>query len=86
MKNNHQNDAMCFRKIYNKMSSFDWKKNIEDSLADGLIIAIGATGTFFGIKAANVKQPKESLDAMDMLKLAGRICGRVLAKNYSVYK
>ena len=41
-KNNHQNDVISFRKIYNKMSSFDWKKNIEDSHKDGVIITIGA--------------------------------------------
>ena len=46
------------------MSSFDWKKNIEDSLKDGLIITIGATGIFFPLKAANVKSPKASLDTM----------------------
>ena len=51
------------------MSSFDWKKNIEDSLKNGLIITIGAAGIFFGLKAANVKPPKASLDAMDILKL-----------------
>ena len=68
------------------MSSFDWKKNIEDSLKDGLIITIGATGIFFGLKAANVKPPKTSPDAMDILKLAGGICGGVLLKDYAVYK
>ena len=86
MKNNHQNDIICFRKIYNKISSFDWKKNIEDSLRDGLIIATGATGIFFRLKAANVKPTKASLDAMDIMKLAGGICGGVLAKDYAVYK
>ena len=86
MKNNQQNDVICFRKIYNKMNSFDWKKNIEDSLRDGLIIAIEATGIFFGLKAANVKPPKASLDAMDIMKLAGGICGGVLVKDYAVYK
>ena len=40
------------------MASFDWKKNIEDSLKDGLIIGIGAAGIFYGLKAANVKPPK----------------------------
>ena len=29
------------------MSSFDWKKNIEDLLKDRVIITIGATGIFF---------------------------------------
>ena len=39
------------------MSSFDWKKNIEDSLRDGLIITIGATRIFLGLKALGVKSP-----------------------------
>ena len=68
------------------MSSFDWKQNIEDSLKDGLIITIGAAGIFYGLKAANVKPPKASLDAMDILKLTGGICGGVLVKDYAVYK
>ena len=68
------------------MASFDWKKNIEDSIKDGLIITIGAAGIFFGLKAANVKPPKASLDAMDILKLTGGICGGVLVKDYAVYK
>ena len=68
------------------MASFDWRKNIEDSLKDGLIITIGAAGIFFGLKVANVKPPKASLDAMDILKLSGGICGGVLVKDYAVYK
>ena len=67
------------------MASFDWKKNIEDSVKDGLIITIRAAGIFYGLKAANVKPPKASLDAMDIVKLAGRICGGVLVKDYAVY-
>ena len=62
------------------------EKNIEDSIKDGLIIIIGAAGIFFGLKAANVKPPKASLDAMDILKLTGGICGGVLMKDYAVYK
>ena len=62
------------------------EKNIEDSLKDGLIIIIRAAGIFFGLKAANVKPVKASLDAMDILKLAGGICGGVLVKYYAVYK
>ena len=68
------------------MSSFDWRKNIQDSLQDGLIITIGAVGIFYWLTAANVKLPKASLDVMDMLKLAGGICGGVLVKDYAVYK
>ena len=68
------------------MSSFDWRKNIEDSLKDGLIITISAAGIFYDLKAANVKPPNASLDAMDLLKLTDGICGGVLVKDYVVYK
>ena len=68
------------------MASFDYKKNIEDCLKDGLIITIGAAGIFYGLKAANVKPPKACLGAMDILKLAGGICGGVPVKDYAVYK
>ena len=68
------------------MSSFSWRNNIEDSLKDGLIITIGAAGIIFGLKAANAKPPKASLDSMDLLKLTGGICGGVLVKDYAVYK
>ena len=68
------------------MNSFDWKKRIEDFLKDGLIITIGSAGIFFGLKAANIKLPKASLDAMDKLKFTGGICGGVLVKDYAIYK
>ena len=88
MKNriSHQNDVIYFRKIYNKMSSFDWKKNIEDSIKDGIIITATTTRILFALKAANIKPPKASLDAMNIMKLAGGICGGVLIKDYAVYK
>ena len=62
------------------------KKNIEDTLIDGLIITIEAAGIFYGLKAENVKPPKASLDAMGILNLIGGICGGVLLKDYAVYK
>ena len=68
------------------MASFDWKKNIEDSIKDGLIITIGAAGIFLGLKAANVKPPMASLDVMDLLKRTGGICGGMLVNDYAVYK
>ena len=68
------------------MSSFDWKKNIEDSIKDGLIITITTTGIFYTLKVANVKPPKASLDAIDIMKLAGGIVVGVLFKDYAVYK
>ena len=64
------------------MSSFDWKKNVEDSVKDGLIITAAATEIFFTLKTAGVKPPKASLDAMDIMKLTGGICGGVLVKDY----
>ena len=63
------------------MSSFNWRKNIEDSIKDGLTITATTTGIFFALKAANVKPPKASLDVMDILKLVGGICGGVLVKD-----
>ena len=68
------------------MTSFDWKKNIEDSIKDRLIITITTTGIFYASKAANIKPPKASLDAMNIMKLAGGIVGGVLVKDYAVYK
>ena len=68
------------------MNSFDWNKNIEDSLKDGLIITIGATGIFFVLKVAGVKPPKASLDAIDTIKLTGEICGWVLVKDYAIHR
>ena len=52
------------------MMSFDWKKYIENSIKDGIIITAITTGIFFTLKASNVKPPKASLDAMDIMKLA----------------
>ena len=60
------------------MSSFGWKKNIEDSIKDGLITTATTTEIFYILKAANVKPPKASLDAMDIMKLAGGIVRGVL--------
>ena len=59
---------------------------MEDSIKDGLIITAKTTGIFFALKAANVRPPKVTLDAMDIIKLAGGICGGVLVKDYAIYK
>ena len=68
------------------MSIFNWRKNIESSLKDLLIITIGATGIFFELREANVKPPKASLDPMDILKLTAGICGGVPVKDYASTK
>ena len=62
------------------------KKDIEDSIKGGLIISIGTIRIFFTLKTVNVKLPKASLDAMNIMKLAGGVCGGVLIKNYAVYR
>ena len=53
------------------MASFGWKKSIEHSIKDGVIITITTTGIFYTLKAANVEPPKVFLDAMDVMKLVG---------------
>ena len=68
------------------MASFDWEKNVEDSMKDGLIVTVTTTGIFYILKAANVKLPKTSLDAMDIMKLTGGIVGGLLVKDYAVCK
>ena len=68
------------------MASFDLKKSIKDSIKDGLIIKITATGIFYLLKTANEKPPKGSIDTMDIMKFAGEIVGDVLLKDYAVYK
>ena len=62
------------------------KKNVEDSIKDGLIITATTTGIFYVLKVANVKPPKESLDAMNIMKIASGIVGGVLIKDYAVYR
>ena len=87
----NQKDVICFRSddeknLIQQLSSFDWKKNVEDSIKNGLIITAAATGIYFVLQAAGVKPPKASLDAMDIMKLTGGICGGALVKDYAVYK
>ena len=69
------------------MSSFEWKKKVEDSIKDGLIIAVTTIGIFYVLKVESLKPPKESpLDAMDIMKHAGGIVGGVHFKDYAICK
>ena len=68
------------------MNSFDPKKNIKDSIKDGLIIAGTTTGIYFEVKSENRRPQKVSLDTMDIMKLARGLCGGVLVKVYAVYE
>ena len=56
------------------MSSFDWKKNVEDSIKDGLIITATTTVIFYALKVANLKPLNASMDTINVMKLAGGIC------------
>ena len=67
------------------MSIFNWEKNIEDSIKDGVITIVTITEIFFALKAAGMKPPKAFLDAMDVMKLVGGICAGMLVKDYAVY-
>ena len=62
------------------------EKKIEDSIKDGLIITATKTRIFYVLKAVDMRLPKASLDAMDIMRLAGGIVGGVLVKDYAVYK
>ena len=77
---------MIKKTLYNKCVVLIGKKNIEDSIKDGLIITATTTGIFYVLRVANVKRLKASLDAMDIMELAGGIVGSVLVKGYAVYK
>ena len=63
------------------MSSFDWKKNIEDSIKDAVIITVTTTRISFVLKAANMKPPKASLGAVNIIKRACGMCGGVLVND-----
>lgn len=60
------------------------KKNREDSITDGLIITATTVGIFFALNQGNLKPGKAFVDAIDILKLAGGVCGGVLLKDYAV--
>lgn len=67
------------------MKSFDLeKKNREDSITDGLIITATTVGIIFALSQGNVNPGKAFLDAIDILKRAGGVCGGVLLKDYAV--
>ena len=51
-----------------------------------MIITATATGIFYALRAGNAKPPKASLDATDIMKIAGGIVGGVLVKDYAIYK
>ena len=44
------------------------------------------TGIPFVLKTASIKPSKASLDFMDIMNLARKICERVLVKDYALHK
>ena len=66
------------------MSSYDWKKDIKDSVKDRIFITTTTSRIVFALKAASSKPPKASLDAIDIMKPGGGICGGKLVKDYAV--
>ena len=62
------------------------EKKIENSIKNGSIITVTETRIFYVLKAAGMRPPKASLDAMGIMRLAGGIVGGVLVKDYAVYK
>lgn len=55
-------------------------------MQDELIVTAAPTRIVFALNASILKPRKASLDAMDIIKLAGGIFGWVLVKDYGVYK
>ena len=77
---------MVKKKSFTLMNNFDWRKIFEDNINDGFIITAATTGISFALNARNLKPEKESLDTMDIIKLAGGICGEELVKDHIVQK
>ena len=66
---------------------FDVKKNLEDSIKEGMIITGTAVGIFGLIRMAKIASPpKVALDLSDIIKLGGGIISGALLKDYIYYK
>ena len=69
------------------MATFDVKKNLEESIKEGLVITGAAIGIFWLLKMSKITSPpKTALDASDIIKLSGGIITGALLKDYAVYK
>ena len=66
---------------------FDVKKNLEDSIKEGVIITGAAVGIFGLLKMAKIASPpKAAMDFSDIIKLDGGIISGPLLKDYIYYK
>ena len=69
------------------MATFSVKKNLEESIKEGLVITGAAIGIFWLLKMSKITSPpKAALDASDIIKLSGNIITGALLKDYAVYK
>ena len=64
----------------------DVKKNLEDSIKEGLKITPFTVGIFWLLKMAKIQPPKTTLDAQDIVKLAAGITVGALVKDYVYFK
>ena len=66
---------------------FDVKKNLEESIKEGLVITGATVGIFWLLKISKITSPPEAaMDASDIIKLSGHIITGALLKDYAVYK
>ena len=70
-----------------KSTTFPYKKTMEDSLKDGLIISGVTIASFMILKyLLKTSPPAAKLDASDALKLTGGIVTGVFFKDYLKYE
>ena len=66
---------------------FDVKKNLEESIKEGLVITGATVGIFWLLKMSKITSPPEAAtDASKIIKLRGGIITGALLKDYAVYK
>ena len=66
---------------------FDVKKNLEESIKEGLVITGATVGIFWLLKMSKITSPpKAAMDASDIIKLSEGIITGALLKDYAVYK
>ena len=69
------------------MATFHVKKNLEESIKEGLVVTGATVGIFWLLKMSKITSPpKAALDASDIIKLSGGIITGALLKDYAVYK
>ena len=65
----------------------DVKKNLEESIKEGLVITGATVGIFWLLKMSKITSPpKATLDTSDIIKLSGGIITGAFLKDYAVYK